>query len=366
MAYGVVNRSGCTERYGLVQVRLDLCLEAGEVRWNDLRFYQVDQTSKAYLRGYRGKLDELGLPVDLEAFAAWESSLPRIWLPERCFHSHFIYLDPYTLRDEQITSAIGLHLPNFYAAWCAEWDKVAGGMRHGWDVATRVRPQRFNKTQPELYVARKAECLSKLPILSSFAAHVVGEGETFPSTDIDIGDEAINRSHYTDILTTTKVSAGNPANATGNIDTIEIWLNDYYSDGKAVWSGTFSASGNTLTCRDSQNMGAIVRGSKKTITDLDISVNSGDYIGVKERSSATTVGLEVSIEGAGYWSYTGECIDASDSQTFGWTASRAFSLYGTGETVSIVEVGDEAEDIGDEMLRRGRMVLMGSGVRGHP
>jgi len=38
--YAKVNPSGCAERYGLVQVRLDLFLEAGEVRYDDPRFYE--------------------------------------------------------------------------------------------------------------------------------------------------------------------------------------------------------------------------------------------------------------------------------------------------------------------------------------
>jgi len=60
--YAKVNPSGCAERYGLVQVRLDLFLEAGEVRYDDPRFYVVDETSKKYLKGYKGKLNPDGTP----------------------------------------------------------------------------------------------------------------------------------------------------------------------------------------------------------------------------------------------------------------------------------------------------------------
>ena len=386
MAYGVVNRSGCTERYGLVQVRLDLCLEAGDVRWNDPRFYQVDQTSKAFLRGFKGKLDDLGSPVDVEAYAAWRASLPKAWLPERCFHSHFIYLDPYTLRDEQITDAMALHLPNFYKAWTDEWDKVAGGMRHGWDVATRKRPERFDKTQPEVYEARKAQCLTKLDTLkaSSLVARAVGEGKTFPSTDIDVGAAATHRGSTLG-YGYTYISLDNAANDTGSLDTIEIYAYSNMNNG-CIAATFYLYSGTTYITRDSQALGNITAGAARTISGLDISVSAGDFIGCYFPMSGIIREDDTGYAGVMY--YATNRTTPGNSASYTLLAGDALSLYGTGETAvsAIVEVGDEAEDIGDEMLRRGRMVLMGdeaedigdemlrrgrmvlmgSGVRGHP
>jgi len=304
MPHAVVNPSGTCERHGLIQVRLDFCLDKGDARYNDQRF-RVDGA----------------------------------WLTERCFHHHFIYLDPYTLRDEQIEQAIALHLPNFYKAWVDERDKPQGGMRHGWDVATRKRPERFNKTQPELYATRKTECLSKLSILaaSPFTTQVSKTGETFPATLIDVGDAVTDRSSYLDFVFFTVVSAVNPANASGAIDTVEIWLTS--SNGVNVWAGTFSASGNVLTCRDSQNMGALVIGAKRTVSGLDIDIVTGDYIGACDKGPGSTSLLEADGSGGGgYWYGGGEYIDATDSRTFVLNSAGGMSLYGTGEGPTVYTV----------------------------
>jgi hypothetical protein len=340
--YGKVNPTGCTERYGLIQVRLDFFLGKGDARYDDPRFYQVDPTSKEYLLGYTGKLDEFGSPIDLEAYAAWEASLPRIWLPERCFHHHFIYLDPYKLKDEQITSAMALHLPNFYKAWTEEWDKVQGGMRHGWDVATRKpRPTRFNLTQPELYVARRADCLSAVDILktSEFATQVSETGETFPSTDIDVGEEATNRASWLNIYIHTVVTQSNAANDTGALDTIEVWL---YSSASAFWAGSFSFSGAIGTCRDSANLGSVTSGAKRTHTGLDIEVSSGDLLGCKDK----TTGGSIEAGTGGYnWQYLGNCIDPDASATF-TNRDYSISLYGTGDTGSTAYSETSAVSLG--------------------
>ena len=337
--YAKVNPSGCAERHGLVQVRLDLFLEAGDARYNDSRFYVVDETSRKYLKGYTGKVNPDGSPVDEGAYATWEASLPRVWQKERCFHHHIIYLDPYTLKDEQITAAMALHLPNFYKAWTEEWDKVAGGMRHGWDVACRrPRPTRYNVMQPELYVARKAECFTKLDVFqtATFATKVTREGEIFPSTDIDVGSAASNRGTYRaprDAAGTnrTDIDGNNAANASGTIDTVEsYWA--FAEAGNEAKVGTFSKSGTTFTCRDAQSIGAMTAGSKQTDTGLDIDIETGDFIGVDARTAKYIYIEADSTGGTAAWETTGQYCDPSDSATFGELTYFILSLYGTGET----------------------------------
>lgn len=347
--YGKVNPTGTTERYGLVQVRLDLCLEAGDVRYDDPRFFQIDTTSTAYLRGYKGKVDAEGTPLNPEQYAAWEASLPRVWLTERRFHSHFIYLDPYALRDEQIEAAIGLHLPNFYKAWTEEWDKVQGGMRHGWDVACRrPRPTRFNLTQPELYETRKAECLLKLPILaaSTFATRIVAEGQIFPATVIDVGSAAVDRFSTLGAKTTqTIIDYNNAANATGSIDTIETYWGAVGA-GNSIKAGTFADGGSyAMTCRDAEVIGAVAAGLNSD-TGLDITINSGDYIGVDERNGIDGCNLDRAISGfSGVLYAAGQYCDPTDNATFSILSGDCLSLYGTGETggwANIAKVGSVA------------------------
>ena len=148
--------------------------------------------------------------------------------------------------------------------------------------------------------------------------------------DIDIGAAAIGRAVYSTISSYTTVGKENPANAAGQITSCKIWL-ESKTGASDVWVGTFSASGNVLTCRDSESIGDITVGSEQTASGLDVTVETNDYWGCFDKS-AETVRIERDSTGDGVWSYTGECIDPSDSQTFDSIADRTISLYGTGET----------------------------------
>ena len=308
MAYGKVNPSGTCERHGLVQVRLDFCLDKGDARYNDSRFRDVET----------GK-----------------------WLTERCFHHHFIYLDPYALKDEQIEQAIALHLPNFYKAWVDEWDKSQGGMRHGWDVATRKRPTRFDVKESERYAERKALCVARLPNLavSSFATRVTGLGETFPSTTIDVGSAAIDRASSIQIANGTGtyytvVDGNNAANAPGVMDSVEIFLTSSTGTLNSVKVGTFSAAGDTLTCRDAESIGQVGVGSKQTFTGLDITIAIGDYIGADARADIVAY-LERDTSGfTKIWRAAGQLCDPTDSGEGVASADDAVSLYGTGDNTA--------------------------------
>ena len=149
---------------------------------------------------------------------------------------------------------------------------------------------------------------------------------------IDIGAAAINRAGSIDIWALTAVEASNPADGTGNIDTVEAWWN-YKLDPSDAYVGTFSAVGNVLTCRDSQSIGDVITGSKQTYTGLTISVVTGDYIGTKDKAGSNELYIErASSGGTGNWYYAGEVIDPSDSATFGYSNTYIMSLYGTGVT----------------------------------
>jgi len=334
MPFAKIEPSGCCERYGVVQVRLDMFLEEGNARWDDPRFYVTDWNSPEALAGYKGLVDKEDYPLDWEAYNAWADDLPKIWLPERDFHTHMVYFDPYTLRDEDIEAAINRHLPNFYKAWIDEWDKVQGGMRHGWDIAFRKpRPIRYNKTQPELYSQRRLDCLAKVEILkaSNFAARSTGIGEIFPSTDITAGAAAINRGS-TGNANYTLLSLDVPATGTGTIDTIEVWAASTLYNLEVA---TFIDEGsNNYSTRDNETIGTVTSGAKRTFTGLDMDVETDDLLG-GYYSSGT---IERDTSG-----YAGIRYDATDqipctSNNFpDYLADDAMSLYGTGETAGGID-----------------------------
>lgn len=145
---------------------------------------------------------------------------------------------------------------------------------------------------------------------------------------IDIGPDAIDRASTITLTSFTCVPKDNPANASGIITAGEIWLATEFG-GNDCWVGTFSAAGNVLTCRDSESIGSISSGSKQTFSGMDVTVESGDYIGSFAKSGVA--GMERDTEGfAGLWYFSGERIDPADSATFTFLDGDAISVYGTG------------------------------------
>jgi len=154
-------------------------------------------------------------------------------------------------------------------------------MRHGWDTETRVRPVRYDEVEILAdYELRKDDVETRVEEvktlgISDSVGTLIGEGETFPSTDIDIGADAINRFNRTDD-SETWIDNTNPANDTGSLDTFQV----YFSvDARAMKIGTFSGSSLSYTSRDFETLGDILDGALREFTGLDCDVESGDFIG---------------------------------------------------------------------------------------
>jgi len=342
MAYARIEPSGCCERYGLIQTRFDIFLNEGDKRYNDLRFYQIDQTSKEYLKGYQGLVDLEGNPLDSEQYQAWRSSLPRMWLPNRQINAHFLYFEP-TVSQDDILKGIEHHIPNFYRAWIDEWDLYKGGMRHGWDVACRKRPRRYNKIMSlQEYQSRKLECLSKVDLIKTSNLSVLSKsiGEIFPATEIDIGLAAEDRGAY---LTNgnTLIDKTNPANDTGSIDTWEIYA--FNTNMGGTKAGTASGSGTSYTPRDYADIGTVETGAKRTFTGLDVDVETGDFSAIYYSSGY----IESDTSGYGGVYYRSGDQFGAGAQTYTLNDSdRGLSLYGTGETAAPAGTGARILQVG--------------------
>ena len=254
MAVGLINISGSEVWHkGLVKLRIDFLLEPDDARYDE-RYTYVPVIPK---EGYPGLVDKEGTPLNQADYDLWLASLPHYWRDDP-FHSHILRFEP-DVSQETVEASILFHIPNFYKAWTEGWDKEKGGMRHGWDVATRTkalgRPTRYDKefSLPELGT-RPAECLSKLNLIvaSDLSVHTKDIGETFPSTDIDIGSPAINNTDYVGAYTT--VGKENPANDTGTIDTIEIYAK--VSLVNCEVATFFVVLSNNLSTRDSEAISA--------------------------------------------------------------------------------------------------------------
>ena len=147
---------------------------------------------------------------------------------------------------------------------------------------------------------------------------------------IDIGVAAINRAAA---LTTnyTCANLGNPANDTGTLTSVEIWL--YTATASNGTIATLSGSGTTWTSRDRSDIGAISAGSKQTFSGLAIDVEADDIIGYfgSGRMEVATSG------GSGVIRTTLDRFDGNP-QTYSSGAAWVISLYGTGETASVTSI----------------------------
>lgn len=146
---------------------------------------------------------------------------------------------------------------------------------------------------------------------------------------IDIGAAAINRG--SSVSWYCKVGKENPADASGTITTIEIWMNSKLTASTAVET-VIDEGSNVLSTRDWVNIGVVPSGSKQTYSGLDIDVETGDYLGVGYSGGGGSLGsIERDLSGEGYWD-GGTTNTPYSSTSMTWYADRTLSLYGEGET----------------------------------
>ena len=141
--------------------------------------------------------------------------------------------------------------------------------------------------------------------------------------NIDVGEAAINRS-ASFLSGWTDISKGNPANASGEITSVEIFADaQLYGCKVGIF---YKTNGNTLKCRSSCTIGYVY---KKQTFDVSLAVEAGDYIGIY----FTSMYLEGSTSGgAGIWALVGDYCNVDDEATYSLHSTYVISLYGTGST----------------------------------
>lgn len=137
--YAVIETSGCSVRRGAVQIRIDLFLEPGDLKYDEHHLWVVDTDSDAYKAGFHGaalpnwdyKADDNGHYLNKDEYdrwkaefdrhmfeyQAWQDSLPHKW-QDAPFHSHFVQLSP-DVTDAEIQKI----LKNVADEFGAEWNK---------------------------------------------------------------------------------------------------------------------------------------------------------------------------------------------------------------------------------------------------
>ena len=146
------------------------------------------------------------------------------------------------------------------------------------------------------------------------------------ATAIDVGGGATDRSSaYASGWT--RIDKNNPANATGQLTSFEVW---FTTNGSGVKMGTayYTGTGTVYCCRDYETLGSVTSGSKQTFSGLGCDVTSGDYIAVYFSGGT----LEFDTSGAGIVGVTKDAFDLGNTSFIYSYADRTISLYGTGTT----------------------------------
>ena len=123
----------------------------------------------------------------------------------------------------------------------------------------------------------------------------------------------------------------NPANASGTLDTFEIYFAALGVNGTEVKIGTFSGSGTDWDDRDYESIGGVAKGSKQTFSGKNCDVVTNDIIGIY-----FAVGnIEANYSGgSGYLFVSGDKFGAGSSSYFLADADGKLALYATGTEAS--------------------------------
>ncbi len=145
---------------------------------------------------------------------------------------------------------------------------------------------------------------------------------------IDIGSPAIDRAGFTN-QGKTRILADNTANASGTLDTFEVWAISGFNPINTK-IGTFSGTPPNLTVHDFESIGTITGGSKQTFSGLDCDVEIGDFLGAYWEGSEGRFENDATGFAGKYWK-SGDFFGAGQTE-YALEADATFSLYGTGET----------------------------------
>lgn len=140
--------------------------------------------------------------------------------------------------------------------------------------------------------------------------------------NIDVGNAAINRASSSG-TGTTRLDLGNPANATGLITTITVYVASEITTAKI---GLFYlTTGTTYVCRSSYTTGVLAVGLN-TLSGLSLAVVLGDVIGIYH----DTGGIDAAASGGNDAYKIGEYADPGDSASYTTGGTVIYSLYGDG------------------------------------
>jgi len=307
---------------GNLKIRLDFYPGPEDKSYAQQHVYVVDESSPEYLAGYPGEVDKDGNPVDEIDYQKWIDDLPHVWRTNPCL-CHFLTVKP----DITLAELDSLVKSMFPSSVTATIDDSASKVNSAHLLSPYMRDKTV--TSATKVDTREDKALLAETVNARLAEYQIG-GQTSGQTEkitpgsIDIGAAATDRAATTSISLYTLVAVENRANATGTLDTIEIWAASNVSDCEVA---TFDVvSGNNLSTIDTHTIGNFSSGSKQTFSGITgFNVNLNDYIGI--HASGGTI--ERDSTGSGYWYYGGDSIPCTNL-LHSISSDRTMSLYGTG------------------------------------
>lgn len=305
------NPTGTHTHKDQLKVRLDLYPDAACKSYDKFYVY-TPVISQEYT----------GLPED---YQSWLDGLPHIWMLNPCL-SIFVKVD------ENITPTL---LTQFISdVYTKDVLATIDDVIIQTNSAHLISPYLRNKTNLSSAKVTSFDEQAKSSIDAilkdfSISKEATGNIQTIQPKSIDVGTEAINRSFGESLRNRTVINYNNSANATGTIDTVEIWTSAFVA--LTYRAGSFIDNGaDSFTCNDGESLGSLEGGAKRTITGLTISITVGNYLGC-DQSTTSSCSLLVDISGgAGGYTIAGTYCDPSDTGTYTLSANCIYSLYGTG------------------------------------
>jgi len=301
--------------------------------------------------GYPGQVDDRGEPLDKVAYLAWLESLPTIWEVNPAF-THDLRIDASTTLPNLESEIQHIFTPDvltsadtfLYRRDIYEAEFRATGNKAKWEAGRKE----FSKFRELMQPRERLGNGLVLPKGYNAKGLITAANNKFKPLDnrldskgkildikpgtITIGAAAIDRVDAF-VANYTLVNKENPADANGSITSIEIFAVSGNNLANCEVA-TFSASGNDLTSRDSEAIGAVTGGSKQTFSGKDMDAQTGDYIGC----TYTAGKLECAMSGGlGIWWKAGDNIPCT-SVSFSLEGDGVISLYGEGVALGYQDI----------------------------
>jgi lysophospholipase L1-like esterase len=180
-------------------------------------------------------------------------------------------------------------------------------------------------------------CLLVVSILLSLVLPVniswqgISHEKVFADT-ITMGSASTDRASLFD-AGLTYICLTNPSSGNGTLTSVDIWAS--VQDMASCYVSTaYLVSGTTYHIRDSESLGAVVKGASRNFT-VSLTVSTGDYLALYFTTTGSKVEADTS-GGSGVRWISGNHINTGDEANYtNLSASSVISLYASGTTTSV-------------------------------